>query len=105
MRLQAAARRWRAQRERWSLAHAQAQLAFERAQLALSAMELVPMRVAEGLDWGMVFQAQSELAQRFGPQFADVVEGNLALSRARAAEHAHERATPVHSGGGPYWIL
>ena len=59
------------------------------------------MRAAEGLDWGMVFQAQSDLAQRFGPQFSDVVEANLDLSRARAAE----RATPVHSDGGSYRIL
>ena len=101
MSLQAAARRWIAQRVRRGFARAQAQLAFEQAQLALATMEPVPLRVAEGLDWGVVFQAQSEMAQRFGPQFVDVVEENLALSRARAAEHA----TPVHSDGVSYRIL
>ena len=107
-RLQAGCRRWLAQRVRWNRM-------FEEAQLALAAVVPRQSRPADGLDWGLVFRAQSEMAQRFGPQFLEVAEANLSLSRMRAAAarglseaSGGQRATPttpVHGDGGPYRIL
>ena len=88
---------------------------FEEAQLALAAVMPRQSRPADGLDWGLVFRAQSEMAQRFGPQFLEVAEANRSLSRMRAAAarglseaSGGQRATPttpVHGDGGPYRIL